>query len=100
MHQFGFIIATAHPPHSHPFFDVMKMRVHFGVKIPAFVLAVIPLEVELALRVPAFEPVEAHVHQFGIFGNHGLLDETVGGRVVGGCLGGWLQMAHFLQDNA
>ncbi len=57
----------------------------------------LPKILELALRIPTFEPMKALVHQYGGLGSHCSHCEALDSDVVGGDgSGSWLDVAEFL----
>ncbi len=59
--------------------------------------ALLPKILELALRMPTFEPIKVLTHQFGGLGSHCSHHEALGSDVVGGDRSGiWLDVAKLL----
>ena len=75
-------------------------RVMFGGVISKIFVAWAPSKCKLLLFNMIFDPVETHINGFGTFLFEVVVDDAVGGAVVGANQGGRLGMAKFDEGTA
>ena len=75
----------------------MSSRVMFGEIVTEVRCARSPVDEELALFGPVFDPIKLHVDCFGSFLFYGVICKTVSGGVINLHWCRWLGMTHFFQ---
>ena len=68
----------------------------FGMVVCQVMATFVPEDLELALRLPTFEPIEAHFKGFDAACDNGVVGVSLGSGVINLDWGAWLFSSHFI----